>query len=89
MTACSNYLSIMHRGKPIPYGGDGVLRNGGDADHEFKYVKGDETVLRAIPELAKDPALLNLALAINSPQMGLCTVDCVSGLVDDERVHSK
>ena len=87
MTAYSNYLSIRHRGKPIPYGGDGVLRDDGDANHGFKYVKGDETALRAIPELAKDSALLDLALAINSPQTSLFTVGCVSGSVDDERGH--
>lgn len=87
MTAYSNNLSIRHRGKPIPYGGDGVLRDDGDANYGFKYVKGDETALRSIPELVKDPALLDLALAINSPKTGLFTVGCVSGRIDDERGH--
>lgn len=87
MITYTNYLSIRHRGKPIPYGGDGVLREDGDANYGFKYVKGDETGLRAIPELAKDPALLDLALAINSSQTGLFTVGCVSGPVEDDRGH--
>lgn len=86
-TAYANYLSIRHRGKPIPYGGDGVLRDDGDANYGFKYVKGNETALRVIPELVNDPALLDLALAINSPQTGLFTIGCVSGPVDDERGH--
>lgn len=83
----SNHLSIRHRDKPIPYGGDGVLREDGDANHGFKYVKGDDAALHAIPELAKDSALLALALAINSPQTGLFSIGCVSGPVDDERGH--
>jgi hypothetical protein len=87
MTPYSNYLSIRHRGKPIPYGSDGVPREDGDANHGFKFVKGDEAALRAIPELTKDPALLELALAINGPQTGLFSVGCVSGPIDDENGH--
>ncbi len=87
MTRHSNYLSIRHRAKPIPYGGDGVLREDGDANYGFKYVKGDEAALRAIPELAKDSALLDLALAINSHQTGLFSVGCVSGPIDDDQGH--
>lgn len=87
MIAYTNYLSIRHRGKPIPYGGNGVLRDDGEANHGFKYVKGDDAALRAIPELTKDPALLELALAINAPQTGLFSIGCVSGAVDDERGH--
>ena len=87
MTRHSNYLSIRHRAKPIPYGGDGVLREDGDANYGFKYDKGDEAALRAIPELAKDSALLDLALAINSHQTGLFSVGCVSGPIDDDQGH--
>jgi hypothetical protein len=64
-----------------------VAREDGDANYGFKYVKGDDAALRAIPELARDPALLDLALAINAPQTGLFTAGCVSGAVDDERGH--
>lgn len=87
MTRHSNYLSIRQRGKCIPYGGNGELRDDADANYGFKYVKGDETALRLIPELAKDPALLDLALAINSSQTGLFTVGCVSGQTEDDRGH--
>lgn len=87
MTRHFNYLSIRHRGKAVPYGGNGVLREDGDANFGFRYAKGDETALRAIPELAKDPALFDLALAINAPQTGLFSIGCVSGPVDDEHRH--
>ncbi len=52
MTRHSNYLSIRHRGKAIPYGGDGELRDDGDANYGFTYAKGNEAALRRIPELA-------------------------------------
>jgi len=87
MTTYSNYLTIRHRGKGIPYGGNGEIREDGDANYGFKYVKGNETALRQIPELARDPALLQLALAINASTTGLFTVGCVSGPVDDDRGH--
>jgi len=87
MTRHSNYLTISQRGKPIPYGGKGILREDGDTKYGFKYVKGDEVALRLIPELAKDRVLLQLALAINAPQTGLFSVGCVSGQVDDDRGH--
>lgn len=85
MTRHSNYLSIRHRGKAIPYGGDGVPREDGHANHGFKYVKGDDTALRSIPELTDDPDLLELALAINAPQTGLFSIGCVSGQEHDDR----
>lgn len=87
MTTYSNYLTIKHRGKGIPYGGTGEAREDGDANYGFKYVKGDDAALCQIPELVRDPALLQLALAINSAQTGLFTVGCVSGPVDDDRGH--
>lgn len=87
MTKHLNHLSIKHRGKPIPYGGNGILRDDGDANYGFRYVKGDDAALRAIPELTKDPALLDLVLAINAKETGLFSVGCVSGLVHDERGH--
>lgn len=87
MTRHSNHLSIRHRGKAIPYGGVGVLREDGDANHGFKYVKGDDTALRSIPELAHDPDLLELALAINAPQTGLFSIGCVSGQEKSGRGH--
>ena len=78
-----NYLSISQRGKGIPYGGTGVLREDGDTNYGFKYLKGNEPGLRQVPELIKDPALLELALAINHPESGLFTVGCVSGQSKD------
>jgi hypothetical protein len=87
MTRNSNYLSIRHRGKGIPYGGNGALRDDGDANHGFKYIKNDEAALRLIPELARDPALLQLAIAINGPKTGLFSVGCVSGQIHDDRGH--
>lgn len=85
MSRHSNYLSIRHRGKAIPYGGDGVLREDGHANHGFRYVKGDDSALRSIPELSDDPDLLELALAINAPQTGLFSIGCVSGQEHDDR----
>jgi hypothetical protein len=79
----ANYLSISQRGKGIPYGGTGVLRDDGDTNYGFKYLKGNEPGLRQVPELVKDAALLRLALAINHSETGLFSVGCVSGQSQD------
>ena len=76
-----NYLSISHGGKAIPYGR--AVRDDGDINHGFQYLKGDEPGLRKVPELAKDPALLGLALAVNDRETGLFSVGCVSGQSED------
>ena len=87
MTAYQNYLNIKHRPKSIPYGGDGVIREDGDANYGFRYVKGNETELLKIPELSKDSSLRDLALLINGAHTGLFTVGCVSGHTADEQGH--
>lgn len=63
------------------------MREDGDANCGFTYVKSDEAALRKIPELVKDPALLQMALAINAPETGLFTIGCASEPVDDDRGH--
>jgi hypothetical protein len=85
MTRRANYLSINQGGKGIPYGG--VARENGDVNHGFKYVKGDDEALRSIPELLRDPALLDLALDINASETGLFSIGCVSDSVQDDRGH--
>jgi hypothetical protein len=84
MNTYSNLLKIRQRGKPIPYGGDGIIREDGDANYGFKYLKGNSEGLRLLPELIRDPALLGLAGAINGIGTGLFSVGCVSGEVADE-----
>jgi len=85
-----NYLSIRERGKGIPYFGDGVAREDGDANHGFKNLKTNPDELDSIPELAVDPPLKALVAAINAPHTGLFSVGCVSGPVhDEERGHRR
>ena len=89
MIPYTNTLTISHRSKPIPYGGPGHVREDGDANYGFRYVKGNESLLRQIPELMRDEDLLQLALAINAPETGLFSAGCVSGSVDDENGHRR
>jgi hypothetical protein len=84
MTVYQNYLTIQHRHKPIPYGGDGLIREDGEANYGFRYVKGNTSELLKIPELAKDSSLYELAKHINELHTGLFTVGCVSGQVADQ-----
>lgn len=83
MTTYQNYLEINHHHKPIPYGGFGEVRDDGEANHGFKYVKGNDAALCLIPELARDAVLLELARSINAPETGLFSVGCLSLPVND------
>ncbi|WOB06950.1 hypothetical protein [Piscinibacter gummiphilus] len=85
MPSYTNTLEIDHKPKAIPYRGDGILREDGDANYGFRYVKGDDEALRSIPEVQRDPALLNLIRGINGSETGLFSVGCVSADVEDER----
>jgi hypothetical protein len=87
MTSYSNAMMITHRHKGIPYGGDGHAREDGDANFGFRYLKDNAIRLREIPELAKDAALCQLAIAINGLQTGLFTIGSASGPVHDEHGH--
>lgn len=82
-----NRLEIVHKHKPIPYGGDGLLRDDGDANYGFKMIKGHPELLTQIPELQRDAELLNLVSAINDPETGLFSVGCVSAPVRDQNGH--
>jgi hypothetical protein len=79
-----NRLSINHKHKGVPYGGIGEVRDDGDANYGFKDAKGDLSVLDQIPELRRDPALMDLAKSINAPHTGLFSIGCVSGEVSDQ-----
>ncbi|WP_243288736.1 hypothetical protein [Geothrix terrae] len=85
MQTIINTLEIGQKGKGIPYGGLGEIREDGDANYGFKYLKGNEQLLGEIPELKRDEALHRLVRAINSNHTGLFSVGCVSGIVQDER----
>lgn len=85
MNSYSNFLTVRQRGKSIAYGGDGVVREDGDANYGFKYLKGNREGIRMVPELVRDQDLCRLAEAINSPETDLFSVGCVSGNVTDER----
>jgi len=79
----SNILSIRRRGKPIPYGGVGEVREDGHANYGFRDLKGDQEAHAHVPELQSDVALSRLVQSINLPHTGLFTVGCVSGHVDE------
>jgi len=85
MPPYTNFLTLSHQHKPIPYGGSGQVREDGDANYGFKYVKGNEALLLEIPELKSDSALRALVQAINASHTGLFSVGCVSGEIEDER----
>lgn len=89
MPSYSNQLRIEHKHKGIPYGGNGQLRDDGDANYGFKYAKNNEPLLRSIPELKRDADLYNLAICINSLETGLFSIGCVSGVIDDAEGHRK
>jgi hypothetical protein len=85
MRTYTNTLELNHKHKPIPYGGTGELREDGEANYGFKYVKGNEQLLQEIPELKRDEALLLLVKAINSERTGLFSVGCVSEAIQDDQ----
>ena len=82
-TGYRNYLSLKHEQKTIPYGGIGEVREDGDANYGFKNIKGNNSLLNTIPELERDPALMTLIRAINTPQTGIFSVGCVSDSHED------
>ncbi len=83
-TGYRNYLSLKHEHKTIPYGGSGGVREDGDANYGFKDIKGDNRLLNTIPELERDPALMTLIRAINTPQTGIFSIGCVSDSYEDK-----
>ncbi len=83
----TNNLALNHKSKSVPYGGNGCLRDDGDANYGFKLIKGNLELLETIPELKRDGALSNLVAAINGPQTGLFSIGCVSGPVADKSGH--
>ncbi len=89
MSPYKNTLEINHRSKGIPYGGTGQVREDGDANYGFKYVKGNDALLLQIPELTRDHDLLELVRAINAPETGLFSVGCVSAPVEDRNGFRK
>lgn len=82
-----NVLAISHRGKGIPYGGFGEVREDGDANYGFVCLKGALEKLDDIPELARDDALKKLVAVINAPESSLFSVGCASTPVSNERGH--
>ena len=85
----SNSLGIDHKHKPIPYGGDGRLRDDGEANYGFKLAKWNAATLEEIPELQRDISLKNLIRAINDPSTGLFSVGCLSDSVADENGYRR
>jgi hypothetical protein len=83
MRACKNMLALDHKPKGIPYGGAGEMRPDGDANYGFKDIKGRPDLLPTIPELARDPALLEAIGVINQPNTGLFSIGCASSLTTD------
>ncbi|OTP78877.1 hypothetical protein [Caballeronia sordidicola] len=82
-----NFLCINQKRKPIPYGGDGVLREDGDANYGFVCLKGALDRVDAVPELARDAALRRLAIAVNGNTTALQSVGCLSSPVNEDAKH--
>jgi hypothetical protein len=87
MANFQNFLCIDHKHKPIPYGGNGVVRDDGDANYGFKCLKGALHLAEEIPELQRDLAMKRLAIAVNAPATGLLSIGCVSAPVNEDNRH--
>lgn len=83
-TGYRNYLSLKQEYKTIPYGGSGNVREDGDANYGFKDLKGNNKLIDKIPELKRDPALMELIRVINSQQTGIFSIGCVSDIYEDD-----
>lgn len=83
----SNWLQISQDYKGIPYGGDGVVREDGDANYGFTNLKGHPDRIDSIPELARDEALRDLVTMLNDDSSAFGTVGCVSAPVTEEQGH--
>ncbi|MEX3917854.1 hypothetical protein AB4Y43_16680 [Paraburkholderia sp. BR10872] len=82
-----NYLCINQKHKPIPYGGDGVPREDGEANYGFVCLKGALDRVDSVPELARDASLRRLAIAANGDETALLSVGCLSSAVAEEGKH--
>lgn len=82
-------LTIGHRGKGIPYGGLGELRDDGTANYGFKDLKGNPHRIAEVPELQDDPSLYELIEALSLPENGLVSVGCASWEYSEERGHRR
>ena len=60
MTQYSNFLSIRHGGKGIPYGGTRGKREDGGENYGFKNLKSSPGLIDSIPELQNDHELRKL-----------------------------
>ena len=79
-----NFLTIGEEGKGIPYGGLGIIREDGDANHGFRDLKGRLERADEVPELVRDPALRELIEVINDGRSPLFSVGCASGAVEQQ-----
>jgi hypothetical protein len=80
-TPYQNFLSILHGGKAVPYGG--AQRPEGTTNHGFRPLKDKLEEVALIPEANKDESLAKLLAKINAPDTGLFSVGCVSGDVTE------
>ena len=78
-----NHMTIRQDHKGVPYGGDCTPRSDGEANHGFVCLKGRPEASTAVPELARDPAMLALVNTLNERQSGFFTVGCTSGDVSE------
>ncbi len=61
-----NALLMSPHGKCIPYVGNGLVREDGNANYGFKNLKIKPDLIETIPELAADGALKSLVRALNA-----------------------
>lgn len=61
-----NSLLMSPHGKCIPYVGNGLIREDGNANYGFKNLKIKPDLIETIPELAADGALKSLVRALNT-----------------------
>lgn len=80
-----NFMTVRPGGKAVPYGGNGVAREDGEANFGFRDLKGHPERLGQVPELQRDPALHGLVARLNGPGSPLFTIGCMSDPVDHDR----
>jgi hypothetical protein len=87
LSGCLNYLSIRFDPKAVPYGANPEAREDGSQNFGFKNVKGNAKAASAIPELASDPALKSIVVAISDPKCSFFTIGCLSSDMQEMDGH--
>lgn len=77
-------LTIRNRGKGVPYGGRGELREDGSANYGFKPLKGKPEEAARIPEVQDEEHFRDALVAINDLSTAFFTVGCEKSFNHEE-----